>query len=197
MRKITFIFCLIWILYPNQIKAQIDWQPDFVNLQYAGNFGMISFGGGYELLSVEKPSYLNLGFYFGYLPEKVGGIEEYSANLKLTYIPNVRVRLSNRFDLNFLTTGMFVNYAFGNDHFTRWSERYPNGYYWWVPSIRIGVFTGGGINLKMKGSNRDFINFYYEFSTHDLELISYIQNPDYLSPIKIFNLSLGAIIYLK
>ncbi|MCX2745282.1 hypothetical protein OO013_15495 [Mangrovivirga sp. M17] len=197
MKTISKFILILLFQIPFESKSQIDLQPDFVNFQYAGNFGFISFGGGYDLLKPEKPTHLNLGFYFGYLPEKIGGIEEYSLNTKLTYIPDVRIDINDKVDLNFFSVGLFINYAFGDNYFNRWSSHYPDGYYWWTPSVRFGVFVGGGLNIKKGNSDKDFISLYYDFSTHDLELVSYVQNTDYLSPLSIFNLSLGAIIYLR
>jgi hypothetical protein len=177
---LVFGFLLLSILAIAQKKKRLQWLvPDHAKVQFAGGIGFLSAGLGYE----SKNKKFQTDFYYGYVPENVGGINIHSATGKLTWIP-LALNLKRNFRLDILTTGLLINYAFGDQYFFLSPEYYPLKYYGVPSALHLGLFVGGGIRWKKLGA-------YYELGTIDRELSSYVTNARSLSFFDIWNLGIG------
>ncbi|RYY60248.1 MAG: hypothetical protein EOO05_10555 [Chitinophagaceae bacterium] len=153
--------------------------PDHVNLQFAGAIGFVSAGVGYET----KNHRLQGDFFYGYVPESVGGVEIHSVTAKMTWAAITRqVRPDLRVD--WLTTGVFLNYVFGKQYFLFDPEEYPFSYYGFPTAANVGISLGGQAFYHKLG-------VYYELGTTDRYVMSFIQNSGSLSFADLFNLGLG------
>ena len=168
-------------------KSRKWYIPDHLKLQFAGNIGFMSGGPGY--LSRNKT--LETDVLFGFLPQKFGGDALVTLTAKTTYSP-WRIPLKNSYYIVPFSLGFYLSYTFGPQFDSKWPSYYPAGYYWWATSFRPGAYIGGkvGRDIVVRKRKRG-LELYYELGTYDLILISYAQNPKYLSPGKIVNLALG------
>jgi len=99
--------------------------------------------------------------------------------------------LGEKFDLEPLTAGFYINKVFGQYFWQRLPDRYPKGYYFWALNTRFNVFLGEAITFRFsKYLSGDTLSLFYEFNTNDLYIISAINN-DYLNIMDIINLSFG------
>jgi len=168
-------------------KSRKWYMPDHLKLQFAGNIGFMSGGPGY--LSRNKT--LETDVLFGFLPQKFGGDALVTLTAKTTYSP-WRIPLKNNYYVVPFSLGFYLSYTFGPQFDSKWPSYYPAGYYWWATSFRPGAYVGGkvGRDIVVRKRKRG-LELYYELGTYDLILISYAQNPKYLSPGKIVNLAFG------
>ncbi|WP_192822493.1 hypothetical protein [Rufibacter sp. LB8] len=159
----------------------------YLKTQFAGSIGLVSVGVGKQSFNRRLETDLS----FGYLPKRFGGDRLYTAAFKSTFFPIKPVPVRT-LDWQPLSLGMQISYTFGDDFFAseRFLARYPNRYYRFSTAIHYYLFAGGQVNLTRVSRLRRFSG-YYEVGTMGEYLISYIQNPAYLSPAKIFNLALG------
>ncbi len=167
-------------------KKARSFLPHHMKVQFAGGIGFLAIGAGYTHLKKK----VDTDLYFGYVPEKIGGDEIFSLALKSTYSPWTLGK-PKRYTFYPFSTGAFINYTFGSQFWIIEPDRYPDSYYGFPTSLRIGIFVGGRVRYQLKNKKVKGVGLYYEVGTNDLELISYIQNPEYLSPLKIINLSFG------
>lgn len=154
--------------------------PDHAKLQFAGGIGFLSAGIGYD----SRKHNLQGDFYYGYVPESLGGVTIHSVTGKLTWTPLIYRFKKNHVNLDILSLGLLVNYAFGKQYFSFSPEYYPFDYYKFPTSLHAGIFAGGGIRFKKLG-------FYYEVGTTDDELLSYVQNIKSLKFTDILNIGIG------
>ncbi|RYY52599.1 MAG: hypothetical protein EOO09_20935 [Chitinophagaceae bacterium] len=153
--------------------------PDHVQLQFAGAIGFLSAGVGYET----KNHRFQGEFLYGYVPESVGGIEIHSATAKLTWVAITRQpRKDLRID--WLTTGVLVNYVFGKQYFLFDPDRYPFNYYGFPTAAHVGISVGGAAYYRRLG-------FYYELGTTDRYVMSYIRNSRSIFFTDLFNAGFG------
>lgn len=179
-------FLLTLIFLPTLALGQTKWYtPDHTKLQFAGNIGFLSMGIGY-LHGKEK---LETDIMLGFVPKSIGGDHIISLTGKLTYFP-WQIHMNENFTLYPLSVGPYLSYSFGSQFDTLLPNEYPPGYYWWATSLRLGAFAGGKLQWRLPGNDRH-LAFYYEIGTYDLELISYIQNTEYLQIEDIFSMALG------
>ncbi|WP_205499873.1 hypothetical protein [Rufibacter psychrotolerans] len=166
--------------------------PYYVKAQFAGDIGLISVGVGRQAFNSKLETDLSLG----YLPKFAGGDDLFTLAVKSTFLPYRSIRLK-AVDWKPITLGVQLGYTFGEEFFAseRYLSRYPNSYYRFSTALNFYLFAGGQVNFtRVKKVNR--LAAYYEAGTMGEYLISYITNPRYLSPGKIFNLALGAKLYL-
>lgn len=152
--------------------------PDYVKLQFAGTIGFLAVGAGYE----NRNQRLQADFYYGYLPESIGGDEIHSVTGKLTWIAIVSGMAEYRLQL--LSTGLLVNYAFGKQFFVSSAPGYSFRYYGFPTALDIGIFVGGGVEKGRWG-------LYYEAITTGKKLASFIPNRESLKLGDILNLGFG------
>ncbi|GGK72641.1 hypothetical protein ACD591_05575 [Rufibacter glacialis] len=160
----------------------------YAKSQFAGDIGLVSLGLGRQFLRNRLEADLSLGF----LPKKVGGDDIFTLAVKATYLPTKPVAVG-RVDWWPITLGGQLGYTFGEEYFAseRYLSKYPNSYYRFSTALNTYFFAGGQVNLaRIRGGQR--WTGYYEVGAPGEYLVSYLTNPRYLSPGKIFNLALGA-----
>lgn len=160
--------------------------PYYVKAQFAGDIGLVSIGAGRSFFKDK----LETDVFLGYLPEKVGGDRIITAAIKATYIPVKAIQIKS-LDWQPLRTGLQLAHTFGEEYFTfEPHDKYPKSYYGFSTAVHLYYFIGGQVNLgRIEKLSR--FGIYYEVGSNVEYIVSYVQNPKYLSPGKIFNLSLG------
>jgi hypothetical protein len=159
--------------------------PHHAKIQYAGSIGFISVGAGYEFAKKK----LQGDFFYGYVPEKIGGIKIQSITAKLTWIPVSRL-LKDDIKLDLLTAGILINYTFGRQYHLFSRTRYSFVYYGFPTAAHLALFAGGGITKNKLG-------LYYEIGMTDRDLISFANNPKAISFFEIINIGIGARVSLR
>ncbi len=175
---ITSTFILISFLSIGQIvhsdTAKKWYVPTHATIQYAGNFGFISAGGGYDFF-IDRMSF---DLMFGYLPESIGGITIFSLNLKTVYKPWGFKVFEDKLTIVPLNIGFLTMHAFGEQYTKfRKSGDYPRGYYWWPNSNRLGISFGQNFMYPI-GADKTIstIELYWNVSADDLSLYSFAEN---------------------
>ena len=160
--------------------------PYHVKAQFAGGIGFLSVGVGRTYFN-EK---LETDLFLGYLPESIGGDRIVTSAIKVTYRPIKPIPVK-AIDWQPLRIGMQVSYTFGGDYFAREpGDQYERGYYGFPTALHGSILFGGQVDFA-RINKLDKFSAYYEFGSSMEYIISYIQNPKYLGPGKIFNLALG------
>jgi hypothetical protein len=144
-----------------------------MKLQFAGSMGMFSAGPGWFY---GKRDQWETDFYIGFIPRINDSEGHITTTLKQTYTP-FRFQVNDRFTIEPITTGVYINKIFGEYFWSRLPERYPRNYYFWAVNTRFHVFLGQAFSYRLGehllGKN---ISFFYEFNTNDLYLISAFGN---------------------
>ncbi len=121
-RKLLLLsFVIIPILSHSQAERKFSrFLPDHATIQYAGGIGFLSAGFGYE----SKKLKTSFDFFYGYVPEEVGGVDIHSITGKFTWNPLSRwMNKDTRID--WLKTGLLINYVFGKQYFLFSPEHFP------------------------------------------------------------------------
>ncbi len=148
--------------------------PNQSTIQYAGSIGVMNFGIGWHYYRNHWETEI-LG---GWVPKYDSTEAKPTFTLKQRYIP-WRLEMSQRWDIEPLTTGMFFNTIFGENFWKNEPERYGQSYYGFSSKVRINIFLGQRLRYKIPSKNRKFfksISAYYEFSTCDLYVVSAFVN---------------------
>lgn len=189
MRQVTLLLVVALLLQVSDhaYSQQADTlSPYHIKAQFAGDIGLISIGAGRSFWKDR----LETDIFLGYLPEKVGGDQIITAALKATYIPVKAIQIKS-LDWQPLRTGLQLAHTFGDEYFAfEPHDKYPKSYYGFSTALHLYYFIGGQVNLARTGEGSRF-GAYYEVGANVEYIVSYVQNPGYLSPGKIFNLSLG------
>lgn len=166
------------------------WQkliPRYTKLQFAGSMGMFSFGPGWNY----GKNHWETDLLFGFIPRNADKHAMATITLKQNYIP-WHLPIGDRWIIEPLTGGIYINTLLDNDFWVKNPERYPKGYYTFSTRMRMHVFLGERITLKLQRKKRwnQSITFFYELSSCDLYLISALTN-HYLRPRDYLSLSFG------
>lgn len=170
-----------------------NWQkliPTHMKVQYAGNMGLMSFGTGWDY---GRRNQWETDVFFGFIPKYQSKKAKATFTMKQNYIP-WSLPLSERFYIEPLTCGTYLNTVFGSEFWVKQPDRYPKGYYGFTNKIRIHIFMGQRITLYNNPDKRYFakaVSLFYEINTCDFYLISAITN-SYLRPRDYLGLSFGA-----
>ena len=179
---------------PNDTTALVNSSPSpyHIKAQFAGGIGFLSVGVGRTFLKDK----LETDLFLGYLPESIGGDRIITSAIKATYVPVKPVKIKT-LDWQPLRVGAQVSYTFGSEYFAREpDDKYVKGYYGFSTALHGSLLLGGQVDLARVNKLNKFAA-YYEFGSSLEYLISYMQNPNYLSPGKIFNLALGVRMRLR
>lgn len=149
--------------------------PNYVNFQYAGNYGTYIIGAGYYL---NKKQSLDLVFGYGYSPKNVAGFNIQNIFIKSMYLP-VNWKLKHSWSLA-PQMGVSISRWFsgGTNTFARLPSYYYDGYY--APNAyRFHVNFGGRVR-KAIGDDTfvKAIDFYIETTSNDLNLYYFFKSPD-------------------
>lgn len=183
----TCIIVIALLLSPGRGAAQqAALSPYYAKLQFAGHLGLVSVGVGRTFLH-EK---LDAEVFLGYLPERVGGEELWTAAIKANFVP-IRPVAVGQVDWQPLRTGLMINHTFGDEYFVfGHHDKYPKGYYGHPTSMHLYLLLGGQVDFtRIPKLHR--VGVYYEFNSNAEYLISYVRNTKYLTLAKVFNLGLG------
>ncbi|MBD1398994.1 hypothetical protein H9Q13_17630 [Pontibacter sp. JH31] len=187
MKVLLLVLGFVLLLSPDKVYSQEQAaSPYHAKVQYAGSLGLVSLGAGRSFFH-EK---LETDVFLGYLPEKFGGDRIFTAALKATYVPFKPIPIRS---VNWqpLRTGLQLGYTFGDEYFvSEPRDKYPKSYYGFPTALHLYLYLGGQVDFTRKEKLSRF-GVYYEVGSSAEYLISYIQNPKYLGPGKIFNLALG------
>jgi hypothetical protein len=173
---------------PTPKKPQPWYRPRHLVLQTAGGLGMVAAGAGYTYWNDK----VDTDILLGYVPKRLAGSTLTLASAKFVYSP-FTVRLSDQWQLKPVSVGAYFSYTHGtlNDE-----ERgqYTRDYYWWSSDTRYGPLAGGRLTYlrpaKTGGRPRN-LSLYYDLSTNDLYLQSYLTNLKGLSLGQILVLGIG------
>jgi len=145
--------------------------PDYYSAQYAGSIGFFNIGAGYEFI----PNKARLGIHYGYVPPSQGG-RLHLATAKVVF-PIVNLNHKN-WRFNPIDLGMMASYYFGSEFSSTWSSRYPDGYYWWHPSIRFHALMEQSVTYQLTSGRVRAVTGYMEWNSSDLYLVSKWANTD-------------------
>ena len=161
--------------------------PKYQNLQYAGSIGFLSLGVGWDY---GRKKQWETEMMFGLIPRFSSDKAKVSFTLKQNYVP-WEVDLNERWCIEPLETGLYVNTVLSDDFWVKEPEKYPSNYYKFSTRVRFHVFAGQRLAFKL-GPHAPFhrITAFYELSTCDLYAISIATNK-YLKVWDILSLSFG------
>ncbi|PVY38225.1 hypothetical protein [Pontibacter virosus] len=185
-----FVIALVGLLLslsPYSVQSQErSFSPYHAKVQYAGSIGFASVGVGRSFFRER----LETDLFVGYLPERIGGDRIWTAALKITAVPFKPIPLKS-LDWQPLRTGFQVSHTFGEQYFIfEHHDKYSKGYYGFPTALHLYLYVGGQVDFTRVEKLQRF-GLYYEVGSSAEYLVSYIQNPRYLGPGKIFNLALG------
>ena len=169
------------------------WQsliPTQFILQNAGNMGLLSLGIGWNY---GRRDQWETHLLVGRMPKYRSTRGKMTMTLKETFIP-WRIGIGKGWDVEPLTTGIYINTVYGHEFWKSQPNRYPDKYYEFMSTkFRLNVFLGERITKTVPNNRRKFIKSitaFYELSTCDLYIRSMIQDSSvYLNDI--VGLSLG------
>ena len=155
------------------------WQsliPTQFILQNAGNMGLLSLGIGWNY---GRRDQWETHLLVGRMPKYRSTRGKMTMTLKETFIP-WRIGIGKGWDVEPLTTGLYINTVFGHEFWKSQPNRYPDKYYEFMSTkFRLNVFLGERITKTVPNNRRKFIKSitgFYELSTCDLYIRSMIQD---------------------
>ena len=157
-------------------RMQERWQrliPSYTKVQYAGNMGLISIGGGW---SYGRNRQWETDLLLGFLPKYDSDAAKATLTLKQNFMP-WKWHLSESFHIEPLACGLYINTVLHNDFWVRQPDRYPKGYYWFSTRIRTNIYIGQRITFKIPQHKRLFaksVTAFYEISTCDYYILSHV-----------------------
>ena len=169
------------------------WQsliPTQFVVQNAGNMGLFSLGVGWNY---GRRKQWETHLLVGRMPKYRSTRGKMTMTLKENFIP-WRISVGRGWDVEPLTTGLYLNTVFGHEFWEHQPSRYPDKYYEFMSTkFRLNVFLGQRITKTVPNNRRKFIKSitaFYELSTCDLYIRSMIQDSNvHLNDI--VDLSLG------
>ena len=160
-------------------RYRLAWQsliPTQFILQNAGNMGLLSLGIGWNY---GRRKQWETHLLVGRMPKYRSTRGKMTMTLKETFIP-WRIDIGKGWDVEPLTTGLYVNTVFGHEFWEHQPNRYPDKYYEFMSTkFRLNVFLGESITKTVPNNRRKFIKSitaFYELSTCDLYIRSMIQD---------------------
>lgn len=173
-------------------KYQSQWSkliPSHQKIQFAGGMGLLSFGVGWDY---GKNDQWETDIFFGYLPKYSTKHSKATFTVKQNFIPWNK-RISDRFSIDPLACGLYVNTILDGDFWVSEPDKYPSGYYSFSTKMRFNIFIGQRITLHVPPEKRFIskrITAFYEISSNDLYLVSAFGNSA-LKPTDYLRLSFG------
>ena len=160
-------------------RYRLAWQsliPTQFILQNAGNMGLLSLGIGWNY---GRRDQWETHLLVGRMPKYRSTRGKMTMTLKETFIP-WRIGIGKGWDVEPLTTGLYINTVFGHEFWKSQPNRYPDKYYEFMSTkFRLNVFLGERITKTVPNNRRKFIKgitAFYELSTCDLYIRSMIQD---------------------
>lgn len=191
MYKILFTLSLFFISFYSHanvidsVFTKDKWIPDAINLQFAGNIGMLSTGIRYNSPNEKWQGSL----MYGFVPRNHADKAIHAFTLKGNYIP-LKKQLNHETKLDLIKIGLWYNYALGKEYFRKLPDYYDSGYYYFPTAVNIGLTIGSEVKYKKLG-------FYYELGTTDKTVINFAKSPNSIDFYELWNLGIGITYHLK
>ncbi len=195
IRFILLLLCFLGVIYTSVGKTVQDttamaprkwYVPDEAVLQFAGNTGMLAVGPGYTFAKER----LTADLLYGFVPRFDADEAEHLLTLKGTYKP-WEIKRRRGFAIIPVQIGLGFSYYFNDDYPLTWDDKFPKGYYWWSPKVRVLGFAGAAVTRDFQNSSVKKIALYSEFGTYDLIVTSWYKDES-LKLWDILNISVGA-----
>ena len=149
--------------------------PNLYIAQYAGNIGFVSLGVGWDYGRNDR---WETQFLLGYLPKAVMSDDMWTSTLRQHLVP-WQVECTRLLTVSPVVFTLGINTVFNSEFWFTENERYPGDYYRFSSKLRAQIGIGGRVNLHFTNYKRkltDRISLYYDLSTYDLAVISYVPN---------------------
>lgn len=164
--------------YERREHYEAKWMKAIPNLyiaQYAGNIGFVSLGVGWDYGCNDR---WETQLLLGYLPKAVMSDDMWTSTLRQHLVP-WQVECGHLLTVNPVVFTLGINTVFNSEFWFTENERYPGDYYRFSSKLRAQIGIGGRVNLHFTNYKRkltDRISLYYDLSTYDLAVISYVPN---------------------
>ncbi|MGD2033447.1 MAG: hypothetical protein PVF73_00205 [Bacteroidales bacterium] len=163
-------------------------KPFNIQIQYAGNLGLISVGAGKNYLR----NALNLHFIYGYLPKAMNGSSVHTLAVKAAYTLGT-TNLGSGLTLEYYP-GLAVLYGITRNTYTRYPNYFPEGYYN-SNAFHLSLFSGIRCTVHPANPNIPKISFFTELCTIENQIWSALHTK-YIGFFDIWNISFGIIFNL-
>lgn len=162
--------------------------PEAITLQYAGNIGLVSGGPTWIYGNSDQ---LETQILLGYLPKEVMFNDYFCLTVKQCYLPYCCEPRQN-YSFNPLVVSLAANSLFSGEF---WYSEPGSKYYNVSTKLRFHLGFGSRLNLSIPHKQKpkhhqQRLSIYYEFSTYDLALLSYVRGTD-IHLVDILNLGIG------
>lgn len=193
--KINLFTTLLIIALPGMLAGQEEPAkvkprgivPDRINVQFAGNIGFLSIGGGYVINPART---LCFDAAYGYSPHYETGRAIHNLIARFTWEPEIK-KFSSGNELSARTSLLVSRQIADEDRtFTRLPKNYPDGYY--APNaFRVHLDLGGSYyyEFNQPGFIRA-VEFYAVTTTNEM-YVTYLIKSAKVSPSEIFSLAVG------
>lgn len=159
--------------------------PDAAIVQFAGNMGLLAVGPSYDFAN----KHLAVDGLYGFVPKLDSDEAEHLLTIKGTYKP-WEIEHRRDFKLIPLQIGLGLSYYLNDKYPLTWDDRFPKGYYWWSPKVRLLGFAGSSVTREVRNNAIKKIGLYSELGTYDLIVTSWFKDEN-LTVWDILNISIG------
>jgi len=160
----------------------------YLKIQYAGNMGLLSFGGGTKVFNDK----MSMGLNLGYLPKHVNGVRVFTLSFRPSY--DFKEFTISRFIAGFYVGGG-INYSIGRNIFAKLPDYFSLDYYW-PNAFHFHPFAGVRLGLNRPDSKSGRIYLYPEFGAMDYKIWFALKNKN-LGLFDIIDIGLGILIDIK
>jgi hypothetical protein len=190
------IFILAVILWFAPVAASVNSSdtvrnrigPSYIQSQYAGNLGLVSFGYSRDFFN----NTLSIGLFYGILPKFINRCRVNTIALKPAIQFNEFYLLGRKTNCYL---GISINYALASNTYLKYPDYYIDGYYK-SNAIHFNPFIGAGICFPVHYKICNNIILYSELGSVDYLIWYAIINRE-VSFAEIWNLSFGLTFQLK
>lgn len=159
--------------------------PDYVQLQFAGNIGILSAGIGYDLAHDK----IHISILDGFVPQSIAGSNINTIALKNAFdLFTIRTPHHTRLKPYAGLTAMFE--TTGNGFYKKLPERYLDRNYYHYSAFHAAVFAGGALQVPVGKKEGQRLDIYAETGTIDAYVYYYTNNPRHHLD-EIFSIALG------
>jgi len=186
MYKYILVLFLSISLLQAADKESINQMPfDYMNVQYAGNLGFVSLGGGNTFYD----GHYDFELYLGWTPKAVSEVAIFTFALKNNYVPYTYEEAG--YEIRpYIGLGFF--FALNQRYDPNWQDDIEKNYYY-QNFYHFSGHLGLNINVKKEVDDSMFekVGLYVETTTVDTYLISYFSNSEVLTLDDIFTIAFG------
>ncbi len=180
-------FCIF--LFGQPVLAETNWaqkiKPTTMQVQYAGNLGLVSVGIGKTFNQEKIASYL----IYGYLPKNVNGVEAHTLAWKTT----MDIKKINWHGTHTIYTGLTLMRYYANHAYLSLPDFFPKGYYGGLPmALHTAPLIGNSFSWHSEGKQKKNTSFVFlEISALDIYLINFYHNISSMNFFDVCSLSFG------